>query len=276
MRYLIFLFLTLIITNHADAALAAKLKKRGLRYDRAVILVHGWGRMPRKPHAVWKSKIQPYTDLSTLKKRYEQLGFSQVYVVEYDDLQSVDQMASTVAGNIHKILDAAQNPDLKLDVVGHSMGQFVAAKAILEKKYSMGKSYRLAERVRIFIGLAGIVRGQDELYPCTIFPGQCGGGGALEPFYSDATHGSREVRKIFSENHDVLDRLKKCSVYSEADEIVKTPYNAASFRGLGLNPQNMIDVEINSRREKFHNDVKESGPIFEKIIGNCYRLIGGL
>jgi len=38
----------------------------------------------------------------------------------------------------------------------------------------------------------------------------------------------------------------------------------------------MIDIEINSRREKFHHDVKESGPIFEKIIFNCYRLVGGL
>jgi len=276
MRRLFLLTIFFFLAGHADLGGASTGKKSHLRNDHAIILVHGWGRMPRKPQAVWKSKIQPYTDLSTLKKRYEHLGFSQVYIVEYDDLRPVDQMANTVAEQIHKILDKASNPDLMLDIVGHSMGQFVAAKAILEPRQWRGKKFRLADRVRIFIGLAGIVRGQDELYPCTIFPGQCGGGSALEPFYADAAHGSHEVRKIFSENSVAIDSLKKCSVYSEADEIVKTPYNSASFRGLGLNPQNMIDIEINSRREKFHNDVKESAPIFEKIIFNCYRMVGGL
>lgn len=276
MLQIYFFVIVFVVATFADLGLASKRKRPDLRNDRAVILVHGWGKMPRKPQAVWKSKIQPYTDLSTLKKRYEGLGFSHVYVVEYDDLQSVDQMARTVAEQIHQILDKVGNPDLMIDVVGHSMGQFVAAKAIIEERQVSGKKVRLADRVRIFIGLAGIVRGQDELYPCTIFPGQCGGGGALEPFYADSSQGSREVKKIFMDNRDVIDRLKKCSVYSEADEIVKTPYNAASFRGLGFNSQNMIDVEINSRREKFHNDVKESAPIFDKIITNCYRLVGGI
>jgi hypothetical protein len=276
MHHILAIITFLMLESSANAKAFSKHMKHDDREGHAIVLVHGWGRMPRKPHSIWKNKIQPYTDLSTLKKRYEYLGFKQVFSIEYDDLQSVDQMARSVAEQIHKILDNSAHGDLKLDVVGHSMGQFVAAKAILEERYLKGRKIRLADRVRVFIGLAGIVRGQDELYPCTIFPGQCGGGGDLEPFYTNPGQGSREVQKIFAENYAVIDRLKKCSVYSEADEIVKTPYNAASFRGLGFNPQNLVDVEINSRREKFHNDVKESASIFSKIISNCYSLVGGV
>jgi hypothetical protein len=240
----------------------------------AVILVHGWGRSPRKPKALWESKIKPYTDLTTLKQRFVNLGFGPVHIVEYDDLQPVEVMAATVAEKIHEILSSSKRSDMTLDVVGHSMGQFVAAKAIVEERRLKGRVYRLADHVRLFIGLAGIVRGQDELYPCTIFPDQCGGGGALEPYYVAASgQGSSEVKRLFSENFEVFNRLKKCSVYSEADEIVKTPYHAASFRGLGFDSKNMMDVEINSRREKFHNDVKESETIFKKIVSNCYRLV---
>ncbi len=244
------------------------------RSSHAVILVHGWGRSPRKPKALWESKIKPYTDLTTLKRRFVDLGYSAVHIVEYDDLQPVAVMAATVAEQIHEILSQSKQPDMTLDVVGHSMGQFVAAKAIVEERQLKGRVYRLADHVRLFIGLAGIVRGQDELYPCTIFPDQCGGGGALEPYYvASSGPGSSEVKRMFSENFEVFNRLKKCSVYSEADEIVKTPYHAASFRGLGFDPKNMMDVEINSRREKFHNDVKESETIFKKIVSNCYRLV---
>jgi len=255
-------------------ALASTGKFVQAKSDHGVVLVHGWGRSPRQPKSLWKSQIQPYTDLKTLKSRFEDLGFQNVFVVEYDDLQDLDTMATTVAGQIHKIIASSRNPAFTIDVVGHSMGQFVAAKAILDKKYSRAQPYSLADRVRIFIGLAGIIRGQDELYPCSIFPGQCGGGGALEPYYSDANKGSLEVKRLFSENYQALNRLKKCSVYSSADEIVKTPYDAASFRGLGLEPKNMMDLKINSRREKFHNDVKESEQIFLKIVANCYKLIG--
>lgn len=242
--------------------------------NHAVILVHGWGRTPRKPLSVWESQIKPYTDLSVLKKRFQSIGFKQVFTLEYDDLQPVDMMALTVRAQIEKIIAESNNPNLRLDVVGHSMGHFVAAKAILEKKYDRLFGGRLADRVRIFIGLAGIVRGQDQLYPCTIFPGQCGGGGALEPYYRGPTKGSAEVRRVVQENFEALDRLKKCSVYSEADEIVKTPYDSGSFRDLGFNPANRLDVEIKTRREKFHKDVKDSEQIFQKIISNCYQLIG--
>lgn len=275
MRAVFFLMLAFFSLHHAEEGSAALVERGKPRSERVVVLVHGWGRMPRKPHSVWKSKIQPYSDLSTLKKRFEDLGFTRVFTLEYDDLKSLDHMASTVAEQMHKIISMTRVQNLTLDVVGHSMGQFVAAKAIWDKKYSVGKNYLLSDRVRIFIGLAGIVRGQDELYPCTIFPGQCGGGGALEPFYANQAQGSLEVKKLFFENFDVISRMKKCSVYSEADEIVKTPYNSASFRGLGLEPRNVVDVEINSRREKFHNDVKESASIFRKIISNCYQLVGG-
>jgi len=276
MHQILALLTILSLESAANAKAFSKRAKYDDRDDHAIILVHGWGRMPRKPYSIWKNKIQPYTDLSTLKKRYEHLGFKQVFLIEYDDLQSVDRMADSVAEQIHRILNNSNHSNLKLDVVGHSMGQFVAAKAILEERDFKGRKIRLADHVRVFIGLAGIVRGQDELYPCTVFPGQCGGGGDLEPFYENPARGSREVRKLFEKNYAVIDRLKKCSVYSEADEIVKTPYNAASFRGLGFNSQNIIDVEINSRREKFHNDVKESASIFSKIVSNCYRLVGGV
>ena len=239
--------------------------------DRAVVLVHGWGHSPRKPENLWRKQIQPYTDLTTLKKRFEGLGFKRVHIVEYDDLGSLDSMASSVASQIYKIISDARNPNLTLDVVGHSMGQFVAAKAILDRNFSRNRAVKLSERVRIFIGLAGIIRGQDELYPCQVFPHQCGGGRDLQPFYVDATKGAKIIQKLVEEHWDVLQAIKKCSVYSARDEIVNSPFDASSFRGLGLNENNFIDLEIDYRGSKFHNDIKESEQIFEKVIERCYR-----
>jgi len=239
--------------------------------DHAVVLVHGWGRSPRKPERLWRQQIQPYTDLTILKNRFERLGFKHVHIVEYDDLGSLDSMASAVASQMHKIISDARNPHLTLDVVGHSMGQFVAAKAILDQKFSNSLTAKLSDRVRIFIGLAGIIRGQDELYPCQVFPNQCGGGGDLQPFYVDASKGSKAVRTLFAEHWEVLNKIKKCSVYSSRDEIVNSPFDAASFRGLGMNEKNFIDLEIDYQGSKFHNDVKDSEQIFEKVIEHCYR-----
>lgn len=271
---LVYPFLVALITSSQLLAVPTKASKAKNADNHAVILVHGWGRSPRKPKALWESKVKPYTDLTMLRQRFIDLGFRAVHLVEYDDLQPVEVMASTVAEQIHAILSRSKRSDMTLDVVGHSMGQFVAAKAIVEERRFNGRIYRLADHVRLFIGLAGIVRGQDELYPCTIFPDQCGGGGALEPYFSGAGgQGSVVIKRLFSENFEIFDRLKKCSVYSEADEIVKTPYHAASFRGLGFDSKNMMDVELNSRRDKFHNDVKESETIFNKIVSNCYRLL---
>ena len=239
--------------------------------DHAVVLVHGWGHSPRKPERLWRQQIQPYTDLTTLKKRFEGLGFKRVHIVEYDDLESLDSMASAVASQIHKIISDAQNPNLTLDVVGHSMGQFVAAKAILDQNFYGNPAIKLSDRVRIFIGLAGIIRGQDELYPCQVFPNQCGGGSELQPFYVDSTKGAKIIQKLFGQHWDVLNKIKKCSVYSSRDEIVKSPFDAASFRGLGMNENNFIDLEIDYQGSKFHNDVKDSEEIFEKFIERCYR-----
>ena len=239
--------------------------------EHAVVLVHGWGHSPRKPENLWRKRIQPYTDLTTLKKRFEGLGFKRVHIVEYDDLESLDSMASAVAMQMHKIISEARNPNLTLDVVGHSMGQFVAAKAILDQKFSRNRAIKLSDRVRIFIGLAGIIRGQDELYPCQVFSNQCGGGGDLQPFYVDSTKGAKIIQKLFGEHWDVLNKIKKCSVYSSRDEIVKSPFDASSFRGLGMNENNFIDLEIDYQGSKFHNDVKDSEQIFEKVIERCYR-----
>ena len=83
----------------------------------AVILVHGWGRSPRKPNSIWKAQIEPYTDLTTLKGRFHGLGFKEVYEAKYDDLQNLDQMASTVATQIRQIIKSSRNPNLRLDVV---------------------------------------------------------------------------------------------------------------------------------------------------------------
>ncbi len=237
----------------------------------AVILVHGWGHSPRVPRSTWASILVPYTDLTNLHEHYRDLGFQNIYEVVYDDLASIDEMAAAVATQIQKIITDSHNPNLTLDIVAHSLGQYVAAQAILDERYTGVAGRRIADRVRIFIGLAGAVRGQDDIYPCHWFPDQCGGAEVLKPYYVGPGQGSPVIDRLFRDNFEALDKLRKCSIYSPSDEIVKWPYNSASFLGLGLNPESITDIEIDFQGVKFHKEVKDSKEIFDQMIAGCYK-----
>jgi len=237
----------------------------------AVILVHGWGRSPRVPWSTWASIVRPYTDLTNLHKHYHDLGFQNIHEVVYDDLASMDEIVASVASQIQRIVAYSRNPNLTLDIVGHSLGHYVSTHAILDERFADVAGHRLADRVRVFIGLAGIVRGQDELYPCHWFPDQCGGADVLEPYYVGPGQGSPVIDRLFKDNFAALDKLRKCSIYSKADEIVKSPYNSASFVGIGLNPDHITEMEIDFHGVKFHKEVKDSKVIFDQMIEGCYR-----
>lgn len=239
----------------------------------AVVLVHGWGKTPRRPNFIWRLKIRPYTDLTALRDQFKQSGFSNVNVIDYDDEVSINDMAKTVAQQIQEIFANANNPNLKLDVIGHSLGQFVALKTILEHPVSAGSSEKIADRVRLFVGLAGAVRGQDVIRPCRIFPNQCGGAEVLSPYYRAPDQGAEDLKKLFASNHDAINRLKKCSLYAQADEIVDSPYNAGSFANLGFDEANVRDVEIDYNGSRFHKDVKDSPEIISKMLFTCYSMI---
>ncbi len=239
----------------------------------AVVLIHGWGKTPRRPTFIWRLKIKPYTDLSALRDQFKAAGFTNVNVIDYDDELGLNDMAKTVAEQIQEIIAKANNPNLKLDVIGHSLGQFVALKSILENPIAPGSSEKIADRVRLFVGLAGAARGQDVIRPCRIFPNQCGGAEVLSPYYSAADRGAEQLKEIFSANHDAINRLKKCSLYARADEIVDSPYNAGSFANLGLDEANVRDVEIDYNGSRFHKDVKDSPEIISKMLSSCYSMI---
>jgi pimeloyl-ACP methyl ester carboxylesterase len=239
----------------------------------AVILIHGWGKTPRRPTFIWRLKIRPYTDLSALRDQLKAAGFTNVNVIDYDDELSLNEMAKTVAEQIQGIIAKANNPNLKLDVIGHSLGQFVALKSILENPIAPGSSEKIADRVRLFVGLAGAVRGQDVIRPCRIFPNQCGGAEVLSPYYSAADQGAEDLRQLFATNYDMINRLKKCSLYARADEIVDSPYNAGSFANLGFDQGNMRDIEIDYNGSKFHKDVKDSPEIIAKMLSGCYGML---
>jgi pimeloyl-ACP methyl ester carboxylesterase len=240
----------------------------------AVVLIHGWGKTPRRPTFIWRLKIRPYTDLSALRDQLKATGFTNVNVIDYDDELSLNEMAKTVTEQIQGIIAKANNPNLKLDVIGHSLGQFVALKSILENPIAPGSSEKIVDRVRLFVGLAGAVRGQDVIRPCRIFPNQCGGAEVLSPYYSAADHGAEKLKEMFSANHDAINRLKKCSIYARADEIVDSPYNAGSFANLGFDQTNLKDIEINYNGSKFHKDVKDSSEIIRTMLSVCYEMLG--
>jgi hypothetical protein len=239
----------------------------------AVILVHGWGHTPRWPEFIWKLRIRPYTSLAALREHFVATGFTNVNLVEYDDLSTVDEMASTVASQIQDIIKTSNSTDLKLDVVAHSLGQFVALKAILENKISPESDQKIADRVRIFVGLAGAARGQDIIQPCRLFNNQCGGAENLSPYYKTMGQAPVDIDKVFSPNFEKLNHLKKCSLYAQNDEIVNSPYNAGSFANLGLNPKNIVDLEIQYSGTHFHKDVKESPEILSKMMTSCYHML---
>lgn len=240
----------------------------------AVVLVHGWGKTPRRPNFIWRLKIRPYTDLSTLQQRLKNSGFANVNTLEYDDELSLSEMSSSVARQIQRIFATANNPNLKLDVFGHSLGQWVALKAVLDHPVTPDSSEKISNRVRLFVGLAGAVRGQDTIRPCKIFPNQCGGAEALSPYYRGPGEGAELLRQMFQTQREAINQLKKCSVYARADEIVDSPYNAGSFTNLGLDENNIRDIEINYDGSRFHREVKENPEIISKMLSGCYGLLG--
>jgi len=239
----------------------------------AVVLIHGWGKTPRRPTFIWRLKIRPYTDLSALRDQLKASGFTNVNVIDYDDELSLNEMAKTVTEQIQGIIATANNPNLKLDVIGHSLGQFVALKSILENPIAPGSPEKIANRVRLFVGLAGAARGQDVIRPCRIFPNQCGGAEVLSPYYRATDQGAEDLKQLFAANRDAINRLKKCSLYARADEIVDSPYNAGSFANLGLDEANVRDVEIDYNGSRFHKDVKDSPEIISKMLSSCYSMI---
>ena len=239
----------------------------------AVVLIHGWGKTPRRPTFIWRLKIRPYTDLSALRDQLKATGFTNVNVIDYDDELSLNEMAKTVTKQIQGIIAKANNPNLKLDVIGHSLGQFVALKSILENPIAPGSPEKIANRVRLFVGLAGAARGQDVIRPCRIFPNQCGGAEVLSPYYRAPDQGAEDLKQLFAANRDAINRLKKCSLYARADEIVDSPYNAGSFANLGLDEANVRDVEIDYNGSRFHKDVKDSPEIISKMLSSCYSMI---
>jgi len=239
----------------------------------AVVLVHGWGKTPRRPNFVWRLKIRPYTDLSALLDSFLAAGFSNVNLVDYDDEASLDDMAKSVAEQIQAIVAKANNPNLKLDVIAHSLGQFVSLKAILDYSMRPDSQERISEHVRIFVGLAGAARGQDEIRPCRVFPNQCGGAELLTPFYKGPGQGSPVIDKLFSANSEAINKLKKCSLFARGDEIVDSPYNSGSFSGLQFAPDNMKDVEILYQGSRFHKDVKDSPEIINTMLTSCYSMV---
>ena len=239
----------------------------------AVVLIHGWGKTPRRPTFIWRLKIRPYTDLSALRDQLKATGFTNVNVIDYDDELSLNEMAKTVTEQIQGIIAKANNPNLKLDVIGHSLGQFVALKSILENPIAPGSPEKIANRVRLFVGLAGAARGQDVIRPCRIFPNQCGGAEVLSPYYRATDQGAEDLKQLFAANRDAINRLKKCSLYARADEIVDSPYNAGSFANLGLDEANVRDVEIDYNGSRFHKDVKDSPEIISKMLSSCYSMI---
>jgi pimeloyl-ACP methyl ester carboxylesterase len=260
-------------TNMKQSASALRSFSAPDASNTAVVLVHGWGKTPRRPNFIWRLKIRPYTDLTALRDRFKQSGFSNVNVIDYDDEVSINDMAKTVAQQIQEIFAKANNPNLKLDVIGHSLGQFVALKTILEHPVSAGSSEKIADRVRLFVGLAGAVRGQDVIRPCRIFPNQCGGAEVLSPYYRAPDQGAEDLKQLFATNHGAINRLKKCSLFARADEIVDSPYNAGSFANLGFDEANVKDVEIDYNGARFHKDVKDSPEIITKMLSTCYSMI---
>ena len=239
----------------------------------AVLLVHGWGNTPRRPHFIWRLKIKPYTDLTRLRESFKSAGYNNVHSLNYDDETSTKDMSKAVAEQIQAIIAKANNPQLKIDVIAHSLGQFVSLKAILENPVSPGSSEPISSRVRLFVGLAGAVRGQDVIRPCRIFPNQCGGAEMLSPFYRDSDSGAQEIKKLFTQHFEAIDGLKKCSLFARGDEIVDSPYNSGSFTGLGFKPENIKDIEIPYDGDRFHKEVKDNPSIVGRVFSDCHNLV---
>jgi pimeloyl-ACP methyl ester carboxylesterase len=166
-----------------------------------------------------------------------------IHVLDYTSHHSLKRVSAQMSAQLRKIR-AQYPPDTRFDVMGHSLGGFVALYSILTTGFST--------QVKKFISLAGIPQGWDGFGACKI--GLCG-----EMHKQLIPYRSTLIRLLFEKFHDEIARLDKCSIFSPQDGLVR-PYDAGRF-------EDGIAVEL---PDTPHMDILFKRATFDALKRECY------
>jgi len=155
-----------------------------------------------------------------------------LHLLRYKYASDVDPIKNSLAAQIKTIM-AKYPKSTKFDIVGHSLGAFVAFYTILEAE--------LTHRISHFISLGGMVRGVDRESTFVknfyqLFKGKTAR--RLVPYMNDF------IVALLNKHKVAIANLDKCALFSYDDVIVNKPYESGAFEdgsNLGLNGFSHLD-----------------------------------
>lgn len=198
------------------------------------ILIHGGG-----PNFIVK--------MDKFAKRLTAKGVSKsrIHQLTYNYKSSVVEMSEDVKRQTEALL-AKLPTTVKLNVFGHSLGNFVAMHAMA--------SLEDPSRVNKFIGLAGVALGQD------VRPGYCDLVGCPEYMEELYPYKNDFILDFIDDHKDAIEEWDHCALYSKADRRVKAPYDAGVIvSGTGHKLDRVS-----------HLGFITNGKAFEQIISTCF------
>jgi triacylglycerol esterase/lipase EstA (alpha/beta hydrolase family) len=168
-----------------------------------IILVKGYG--PKSAQLVYYQRFL----------REDGFDPKHTHVLQYEQTQTPAVLQTGAQASLAKIV-AKYPPETRFDMITHSFGGFVGLYAAMPTE--------LAGRIRKYITLAGVTRGQDWLPFC--HRGWCGGTlSKLIPFENPF------VTDFMDTYSAQIAALEKCSLYSWDDTIVHEPADAGTLPG---------------------------------------------
>lgn len=171
--------------------------------DIPILLVKGYG-----PHIAQMLKYQGFL-------KDDGIAENLIHVIEYDQDAKPADLQKGAQNSLAKIV-AKFPADTQFDIITHSFGGFVGLYTALPAG--------LAPRIRKYVTLAGVTRGQDSLVGCD--KGLCGQTlPQLIPFMNPFIQGFMDKYRT------ELDKLEKCSLYSYEDNIVHAPADSGALPG---------------------------------------------
>jgi hypothetical protein len=195
-----------------------------------VILVRGYG--PR------------VAEMVRYQKFLSEEGVRNVHALQYDHTASPGQLRSGALQSLGAIISRYPG-GTQFDMITHSFGGFVGLYTAMPSVF--------ANRIRKYVSLASVAHGQNWLPFCS--RGWCGQTlplliPYLNPFVQD----------FFRTYQPQVDRLQKCTLYSNQDNIVHEPADSGVFDG-GIN------VEVRNVR---HLEFVTSWDVYRIMRTACY------
>jgi hypothetical protein len=167
-----------------------------------IVLVPGWG-------PGWAESFETYASFLVA----DGVPRERIHIARYPFIAPVGALSDALDAELRAIF-ARYPTGTRFDFITHSLGQFAALHALVTRG--------LEDRVRLFVGLAGIAHG----WSCDVCAiGVCGAANReLTPFQSAF------VQNFHARYGARIRGMRTCSLFSPADELVR-PYDAGALAG---------------------------------------------